>query len=76
MIEETEKIRLEFMKSQVGKEAEVLIESKTHDGYLGGYTKNYLPVKIKSNKVLCGEICRVRIEKVEGDFCIGGIING
>lgn len=74
MIEETEKIRREFMLSQIGKTVNVLIESKTHDGCLGGYTENYLPVRIKCDREIWGEIHKVKITSTEDEYCLGELI--
>ncbi len=74
MIEETEKIRREFMLSQIGKTVRVLFESKTHDGYLGGYTENYLPVRIKCDKEIWGEIHEVKITSIEDEYCLGELV--
>lgn len=68
------KSRLEFLKSQVGRREEVLIERLRHD-CLEGYTKNYTPVHINSkNAELCGKIVEIRILSAEDDFCIGELI--
>ena len=45
MTEETEKIRKEFLHSQIGKVLEVLPE-EFHNGFMQGYTANYTPVRI------------------------------
>lgn len=74
MIDESEKIRREFMLSQIGKTVNVLIESKTHDGYLGGYTENYLPVRIKCDREIFGEIHEVRILSCDDEYCIGKLV--
>lgn len=70
MIEKTEEIRREFLKSQIGKTVEVLFETKHSDGYIEGYTRNYTPVKVKG-ELPCGEILKVKITAVDGDFCVG-----
>lgn len=72
MIEETEKIRKDFLVSQVGKILEVLPE-EFHDGFVQGYTANYTPVRVvgaKNEK----EIIRAEIISVEDDFCIGKML--
>lgn len=75
MIEETEFIRRKFLEKQIGKEVDVLFESKTRDGYISGYTMNYTPVKVKCDSDLCNEIHKVKINSVgNDDFCIGEII--
>lgn len=70
MIEKTEEIRREFLKSQIGKIVEVLFETRHSDGYIEGYTRNYTPVKVKG-ELPCGEILKIKITAVDGDFCVG-----
>lgn len=74
MIEATSDTRKAFLESQVGLEEKVLFEQPTKDGYWEGYTMNYTPVKVKSDKALSGEILKIKLERVEGEFCIGEII--
>ena len=66
-----EEIRQQFLKNQIGKTLEVLIE-EYHDGFAQGYTKNYTPVKIASDCDIHG-IIKTEITAVDGDFCIGKI---
>ena len=70
MIEKTEEIRKIFLESQIGKTVEVLFETRHSDGFAEGYTKNYTPVKVKG-ELPCGEISRIKITAVDGDFCVG-----
>lgn len=74
MIEETEIVRQQFMKLQIGKIVNVLFESKTHDGYLGGYTENYLPVRVKCDKEIYGEIHEVKILSCKDEYCLGELV--
>lgn len=69
MIDETEKIRQTFLKNQIGKTLEIISE-ENHGGTFRGYTANYTPVKVKGS-CRCGEIIKVKIIGVDGDFCIG-----
>ena len=66
--EVADKIRKEFLDSQIGKTLSVLIESRQDDGMFLGYTANYTPIKCKDGVV--GEIKNVTIKSVENDFCI------
>lgn len=82
MIEETEKSRLGFLASQIGRTEPVLIETIRRDGFLEGYTKNYTHVKIKINsgeeekaKKLCGTFADVFIEGCDKDSCTGVLKN-
>ncbi|MBQ3006092.1 MAG: tRNA (N(6)-L-threonylcarbamoyladenosine(37)-C(2))-methylthiotransferase MtaB [Clostridia bacterium] len=66
-----EEIRQNFLKSQVGKTLEVLVEEH-HGGFAQGYTANYTPVKIPCTCELSG-IIKAEITDVDGDFCVGKI---
>lgn len=71
MGELVEKTRKEFLDTQVGLTEEVLIERFRH-GYLEGYTKNYTPIHIMTDKSdLCGQIVNVNIIKSFDDYCEG-----
>ena len=71
MIEATEKIRRQYLENQIGKTLEILVEEH-HGGFAQGYTANYTPVKIVSDKPLYG-IVKAKITAVDGDFCVGEI---
>lgn len=66
-----EKIRKDFLESQIGRTLEVLVE-EYHDGYAQGFTANYTPVRISCCENLHG-IIKTEITAVDGDFCIGKI---
>lgn len=70
MIEKTEEIRHNFLKNQIGKIVEVLTETRHSNGYVEGYTMNYTPIKIRGD-LPCGEIFKVKLTAVDGDFCVG-----
>ncbi len=60
-------IRAQFLKNQIGKEYDVLIESKLPDGSLFGYTENYIPVKINENSV--SENGKYIIKDSDDEYC-------
>lgn len=71
MIEQTDKIRYNFFKSQIGKAYSVILEAADSDGCLTGYTENYIPVKIKLAENMQGETIDVKITGIgDGDFCL------
>ncbi|MBR0349645.1 MAG: tRNA (N(6)-L-threonylcarbamoyladenosine(37)-C(2))-methylthiotransferase MtaB [Clostridia bacterium] len=72
MIEETEKIRQNFLESQIGKTVEILLETRHDDKFTDGYTKNYTPVKVKGSHP-CGKLVTAKIITVDGDFCIAEV---
>lgn len=73
MIEESEKIRKEILKEMQGREAEILIESRDKDGYLCGYTEDYIPVYIKGAKHRKGDFARIIIGEIFKDGCKGTV---
>lgn len=75
MIEATNESRIKFLNSQLGLTEPVLFEQPTKDGYWEGYTRNYTPVKIKSDRDLNDEILNVKLLRVDGDYCIAEPIN-
>ncbi len=74
MIDATNQSRKEFLKSQCGRITPVLFEQPDKNGLWQGYTKNYTPVKVKSDIPLNGLIKDVKIITTEDDCCIGEII--
>ncbi len=68
-----EEIRSEQFSKMKGKTVSVLFEIPK-DGFNCGYTKNYTPVKVKSEEVLSGEIRSVLITETHNDFCIGELL--
>lgn len=73
MIAETEKIRQSYLKSQIGKEVQLLVEGRVNSEYLRGYTKNYLPVLLKSAQDLTGCETDCIIQSVKNDECIANL---
>lgn len=69
MIAETEAIRQSFLRAQVGKTVQVLIEEHKENGWHEGYTANYTPVRVQGN---CPEqgLVTVRITDADADKCI------
>lgn len=70
MIAETEKIRQSYLKSQIGRKVRLLVEGRANSEYLRGYTKNYLPVLLKSAQDLTGCETDCIIQSVKNDECI------
>lgn len=74
MIDTTNETRRAFLEAQTGRVEEVLFEQISKDGYWEGYTKNYTPVKVKSDRDLGGEVLRVKLTEVYADSCTGEIV--
>ena len=73
MIELTNRLRADFLKSQIGKTVEVLAETKDENGICTGYTANYTPVRILSGAE-CGNYYKIKITAADDDSCEGEII--
>lgn len=71
MIEECEKIRTEYFESLIGKEFKILFENEIESGIYQGYTKNYVPVRIKSDDNPIGKEITVKIKTadINSDCC-------
>lgn len=73
MITETEKIRQNYLERQIGKKVRLLVEGRASREYLRGYTKNYLPVLLKSTQDLTGCETDCIIQSVKNDECIANL---
>ena len=73
MIDLTNKIRADFLESQIGKTVEVLAETKDENGCCTGYTANYTPIRIISGAE-CGEYYKIKITAADNDSCEGVIV--
>ncbi|AMD85012.1 threonylcarbamoyladenosine tRNA methylthiotransferase MtaB [Capnocytophaga haemolytica] len=61
------KKRNAFYESQLGKERTVLFESDNKQGYIHGFTENYVKVKAPWNPMLVNTLHRVRLTKIDTD---------
>lgn len=62
LAQEEKILRESFMQQFIGQEIEVLFE-KYQDGYVAGYTSNYLRVQVAGDETLENTIHQVKIEK-------------
>lgn len=73
MLTIAEKLNSEFLVSQVNKIEEVLFERPIGE-FIEGYSKNYTPVLVKSDKNLLGKIYNVKIASVKNNHCFGVVL--
>jgi len=59
--------KLSFYKQHIGGDYNVLFESENKNGFIEGYTENYIRVRKKWNKKLVGKIQKVKIEKIDSE---------
>lgn len=70
MIELTKRTQEEFARAQIGLTESVLFERRKKDGMLEGYTMNYTPVLLDTEKDLQGKIVDVTIIDYKDGYCI------
>lgn len=72
LIEVGTKLKLNYINKYIGNTENVLFESYK-DGYLYGYTDNYMKVKVKGDEKLWGKQLPVELYSVEKDLILGSI---
>src|SRR5882757_3089531 len=63
----SDKKRRAFYDSQLGRTEEVLFEGDIKDGFMHGFTRNYVKVKTKYDPVLVNELKAVYLTKISHD---------
>jgi threonylcarbamoyladenosine tRNA methylthiotransferase MtaB len=63
-------LRLKFLNRFIGRNMKVLLE-EYKDGYLYGYTSNYIKIKVKGEKELWGKIQELELVSLEKDLILG-----
>ena len=74
MIAHTLDCQRRFMQSQVGLTEPVLFETKSKDGFMEGYTRNYTKIRVKDSAIESGKIYDVRIKEAFDDYCVGELL--
>ncbi|SCX94543.1 tRNA (N(6)-L-threonylcarbamoyladenosine(37)-C(2))-methylthiotransferase MtaB [Alkaliphilus peptidifermentans] len=77
LIELGEKMKLHYLEQFIGREKEVLFEtiSKEYPDHVEGLTNNYIKVLLNSKKIHEGEIRKVTLQEIIGEYMVGSIIN-
>lgn len=71
----SEKKRNEFYRKMAGNELEILFEHENHDGHMKGFASNYVRVQHEYDGSLVNVFSHVRIESVDGEICLGKVVN-
>ncbi len=61
------KKRRAFYESQLGKTATVLFEGENKEGYIHGFTENYVKVKTPWNPELVNTLHEIRLDRIDED---------
>tara|TARA_B100000959_G_scaffold285355_1_gene359884 strand:+ start:880 stop:2157 length:1278 start_codon:yes stop_codon:yes gene_type:complete len=70
----SEKKKRKFYDSNLNLSKEVLFEDKVKEGYVFGYTDNYIKTKVKFKEDYIGKIFRTKLKRIDKDFTAIGII--
>lgn len=65
-------LKEKYLNKYIGKKMYVLFES-FKDGYLYGYTSNYIKIKVKGDKELWGSHIKIELASIEKDIILGNI---
>ncbi|EHQ30224.1 tRNA (N(6)-L-threonylcarbamoyladenosine(37)-C(2))-methylthiotransferase MtaB [Mucilaginibacter paludis] len=63
----SDKKRRAFYESQLGKHVEILFERDITDGYMHGFSRNYVKVKAKYDPILVNELKTVQLTAISSD---------
>lgn len=66
--------KAKFYRQQLGKVNHVLFESETDNGYSEGFTENYITTRVHGDEALRGNICSVRLERLDSNKVIGILV--
>lgn len=66
--------KLRFHEKQMGKDLDVLFETRDREGRWNGHAPNYVKIAVRSNENLSNRIARVRVEEVFVDEVRGTIV--
>ena len=63
----SEKKRRQFYSEHIGATYHVLFESENHEGFLNGFTENYIKVKVPYNQAFENTIQSLKLSNVDAD---------
>jgi threonylcarbamoyladenosine tRNA methylthiotransferase MtaB len=70
----SEKKRNEFYRSMIGRELTVLFENKNLDGFINGFSSNYVRVKIPFDSAHVNNFVKIKITEVDENICTGEVV--
>ncbi len=70
----SERKKMKFYLDQKGKEQKVLFESENDNGYMYGFSENYIRVKIPFNKNYINQIIKIKLLNIDTDGVFVGEI--
>ncbi len=70
----SEKKKQRFYRDNIGGLRHVLFEATEHEGYIEGYTENYVRVRVPWDDSLIGQVRLVRLQKMGDDGLVDGML--
>ena len=71
----SDKKRKEFYSEMIGTEQDVLFENANHNGFVQGFTSNYIRVQTRFDETLTGKLTPIHIVDADNDICKAGILS-
>lgn len=65
----------DFYRSQLGTEMDVLFEAENKEGYIHGFTPNYVKVALPFNENLKNQVMRVQLSKITEKGAVLGVVS-
>lgn len=70
----SDKLKRKFYEEHIGKSFDVLFEHEDDNGFMNGYTSNYIRVRTKYDENLVGKIAKFNLEKINPFLFVEGIV--
>ena len=70
----SEKKRNEYYNKMIGKELTVLFEEENIDGFMQGWTSNYVRVQHAYDENLINKLTEVKINGIKDNICLSSVI--
>ncbi len=68
------KKRFQFYSQFVGKKLDVLYETNIKNGFVSGFSTNYIRIKTKATEGLFNRVVQTLIKNVNKDYCEGDVV--
>lgn len=66
----SDKKRRYFYEQHIGSEQDVLFESEENEGFMSGFTSNYIKVSAKYDPLLINDIKRIKLSAINSDMLV------
>jgi len=67
----SEKKKMAFYNSMLGKDAQVLFERENHNGLMKGFTSNYIRVETQYDEAVINQLENITLTEINGENCKG-----